>query len=442
MKVKSSNPRWLALQALLLVLRKGRALDEALSATLISHAPFDARDLALCRELANGVCRWYFSLTAVLSPCLRKPFKPKDQDLEIILLIGLYQILLMRVDDHAAVNETVRLAQSQNKPWARGLINAVLRQSIRDQTRLDALPVTASYPAWMQALIEGDWGQQSAAILDSGNQRAPMTLRLDLAQQSIASYQQILQQQGINATDHEWVESAIVLDKPCPVTELPGFDTGLVSVQDAATQLAAGLLDTKPGMRVLDACAAPGGKTLQLLQTTAPLTLIAVDQDKARLELIRENLNRIRREAQLICGDAASPADWHDGILFDRILADVPCSASGVIRRHPDIKVLRRASDIAPLVTLQKKIVTALWPLLKPGGLMLYSTCSIFKDENERQVAWFVEKLFNCEAMPLNSVQWGEERPFGRQILPGQSNMDGFYYCILRKIAGSVDPVL
>jgi len=435
MSEKSTNPRWLALKAVLLVVQRGRSLDDALQVVLSGLNKVDERDISLCRALAYGICRWYFGLQTVVDGYLRKPFKKKDKDIEIILLLGLYQIAMMKIDHHAAVNETVKLTQWQNKGWAKGLVNAVLRSLIRDELSLDAGFDEVSYPEWVRQKISQDWPQQAAAILTAGNQRAPMTLRLDLAQQLAPEYLEELHQIGNTATAHHLVESALVLDKPCDVTTLPGFEAGRVSVQDAATQLAASLLDCHPGMRVLDACAAPGGKSAHLLQAAPGIKLLSLDQDKTRLKMVEENLQRIGQSAQLVCGDAASPIDWHDGEAFDRILADVPCSASGVIRRHPDIKLLRRASDIKGLVAQQRQILSALWTLLKPGGLLLYSTCSIFKDENERQIDWFVQNIDNCTVIGPNSVQWGEQRLWGRQILPGSQNMDGFYYACLQKTA-------
>ena len=430
---RAANPRHLALQTLILVVGKGRSLDDAQSSILARYSDLDLRDIALCREIGSGVCRWYYTLQSLLKPRLRKAFKPKDLDLEIILLIGMYQLMMMRVDDHAAVNETVKLTLRQKKSWAKGLVNGVLRQLIRDEITIDSAPVEASYPEWMVDRLVGDWPEQSANILQAGNQRAPMTLRVDLKQRTREQQIDIMREQNIQAELHSQIESAIVLEKPCPVAKIDGFESGIVSVQDAATQIAAELLDCKPGMHVLDACAAPGGKSAHLLQACNGLTLVAVDKDKSRLALIEQNLQRIGQQATLLCGDAAQPVSWHDGEQFDRILADVPCSASGVIRRHPDIKLLRREDDIPKLVLQQQAILKALWLLLKPGGVLLYSTCSIFKDENERQVTWFVDNHKNCTVNRLNSVQWGEKRPHGRQILPGEQGMDGFYYARLHK---------
>ncbi len=431
MQSSSTNPRWLALQALLLVVHKGRSLDDALA--LPDKTLCDTRDLSLCQELANGVCRWYWVLLALLKPYLRKPLKAKDIDLEIILLIGLYQISMMRIENHAAVNETVKLVLSRNKPWAKGLVNGVLRQVIRDGVEIGPEHHEASYPKWMRDTIMTDWPQDHQDIFRAGNSRAPMTLRVDLRQRSQSEQLTILLKEGMVASGHPLIDSAIELEKPSPVSEIKGFDDGQLSVQDAAAQIAANLLDCQPGMRVLDACSAPGGKAAHLLQANDDIDLVAIELNQARLKLVRQNLARIKRKATLLCGDAASPQDWHEGALFDRILADVPCSASGVIRRHPDIKLLRRADDIPQVVNQQRNILNGLWSVLKPGGLLLYSTCSIFKQENEHQIRWFVENTDNCSVPSLNSVQWGIPVSLGRQILPGQHNMDGFYYACLEK---------
>ncbi len=432
-RVKSSNPRLLAVKALLMVVRDGKSLDTASEIVLSGDQDCDPRDLSLYQELVRGSCRWFLALQKIIKPYLRKPFKKKDLDLEIILNLGLYQILFMRIGDHAAVNESVKLVQGFNKDWAKAVVNGVLRQLIRDGVDIEATHHMTSYPKWMQEKISRDWPQRCQEIAQAGNNRAALTLRVDLRSISTGLILERLHEQGINASRHNMVESAITLEKPCDVTNLDVFNTGLVSVQDAAAQLAAPLLDCRPGMRVLDACAAPGGKTAHLLQHGDDLNVVALDIDAQRLKRVEQNLIRINRDAQLVCGDALNHETWHNGKKFDRILADVPCSGSGVIRRHPDIKLLRRASDIEQLVRLQRKILRALWSLLKPGGLLLYSTCSIFKDENERQIEWFVKNHDNCTETSLKSVQWGEDCSFGRQILTGQHNMDGFFYACLQK---------
>ena len=269
--------------------------------------------------------------------------------------------------------------------------------------------------------------------MEAGNQRAPMTLRVDTRQEPRETIVQRLNHDGIEASAHPIVETAINLASPSSVDWLPGFAEGRLSVQDAAAQLAAPLLDCQPGMHVLDACAAPGGKTAHLLQSADQLTLDALDIDTVRLERVKQNLQRINRQARLMVGDAETPATWFDGTDYDRILVDAPCSASGVIRRHPDIKLLRRESDVTRLVERQQRILDACWQLLKPGGKMLYSTCSIFKVENEAQVSGFVACHADCVELPLDSYGFGQVTAHGRQILTGDHDMDGFYYALLQR---------
>ncbi|MGD8838071.1 MAG: 16S rRNA (cytosine(967)-C(5))-methyltransferase RsmB [Gammaproteobacteria bacterium] len=433
--MKFSNPRWVALQMLLQVVNKGRSLDEIVNGSWFRSLPASPRDLGLARELSFGYCRWCFALAKLLEGRLQKPLRERDRDIEIILSLGLYQLLVMKTEAHAAVNETVQLAVGQRKAWARGLINAVLRGVIRDGVELDRQAGSEAYPEWMRDRMERDWGEQAERLMRCGNQRPPFTLRVDTRQIGRDEMIAMLAAAGIEAQKHARVESAIELPSPCDVSEMPGFSQGLLSVQDAAAQLAATLLPCKPGARVLDACAAPGGKAMHLLQACEGLDLEVLDSNEPRLERLRQNLARINRTARIMVGDADSPRDWFDGEAYDLILADVPCSASGVLRRHPDIKLLRRESDIMPLVALQRKIVDALWQLLKPGGSMLYCTCSVFKEENELQIEEFVRRHADCVETGLEQAAWGEARPGGRQILTGSDNMDGFYYALLTREA-------
>ncbi|MDC1286759.1 16S rRNA (cytosine(967)-C(5))-methyltransferase RsmB [Gammaproteobacteria bacterium] len=433
----AGNPRWIALQVMLQVSEQGRSLDDVFKSDWFLSLPAEKRDLALCREIVFGLCRWYFALSALLTQRLQKPLRARDHDIEIVLLIGFYQILIMQTGAHAAVNETVKLALAQKKKWASGLVNAVLRTVLRENLSLDANADTQAYPPWMQEKVKADWEGQSEAILRAGNQRPPMTLRVDTRQIDVEMQLSELAASGIEARGHIDVDGAIVLDSACDVTELPGFDEGKISVQDAAAQLAAQLLDCEPGARVLDACAAPGGKAIHLLQRYPGIELDALDSSVSRLDRLRQNLQRSGQSARILVGDAAVTDAWYDGHQYDAILADVPCSASGVLRRHPDIKLLRRESDIIPLRAQQAKILDALWLVLKPGGKMLYSTCSIFKDENEVQVAEFLQRHPDALEISLQEANWGEPRPHGRQILPGNNNMDGFYYSLLARIAES-----
>jgi 16S rRNA (cytosine967-C5)-methyltransferase len=342
----------------------------------------------------------------------------------------------MRVKPHAAVSETVLAARK--KPWAKALINALLRSYLREQDSLEQKAdnrqyAAVSHPDWLIKQIEQDWPLQAQQILLENNQPPPMALRVNLARISRDQYLQQLSEQGMAAVAVSFCPSAIILDKPVAVDLLPGFSDGLVSVQDTAAQLAAGLLDVKPGHRVLDVCAAPGGKAAHILEHQPQLKeLVALDVDASRMQRVRDNLRRLTLSAKLVVGDAANPRDWWDGQLFDRILLDAPCSALGVIRRHPDIKLLRRAEDIGPLQVLQKNILNAVWPLLAPGGIMLYATCSILKQENEQQIDAFLGEHPDAVVLPIDA-DWGFAGSHGRQILTGESAMDGFYYGRLGK---------
>ena len=431
--MNTANPRWIALQVMLQVVERGRSLDDVFTSGWYQSLTASQRDLALSRELVFGLCRWYYALSVLLATRLQKPLRERDRDIEIILLLGLYQLLVINTEDHAAVNETVKLALAQKKPWARGLVNAVLRGVVRDQVSLDSTAQAQAYPDWILARIRRDWGKQADQALIQGNQRPPMTLRVDTRQAKLDDVIDSLASDGIKARKHAIIATAIELESACDVTQLTGFAQGILSVQDAAAQIAASLLDCEPGARVLDACAAPGGKTIHLLQAYDDIKLDALDNSETRLERVRQNLGRTDKSAGILVGDAADPDSWFTGIDYDCILADVPCSASGVMRRHPDIKLLRRESDIMPLLAQQRKILDALWRLLKPGGKMLYSTCSIFKDENEVQMKSFLERHPDGREIAVPDAAWGELRPQGRQILTGRDNMDGFYYALLTK---------
>jgi 16S rRNA (cytosine967-C5)-methyltransferase len=413
-------------------LQDGQSLTAALDNAFLTIE--SAKDRAFIQALCYGVCRQYHRLDFILSQLLDKPLK--DADVRSLALVGLYQLKFMRVKPHAAVSETVLAARK--KPWAKSLINALLRTYLREQEGLehkaDKSQVAAlSHPEWLIKQIEQDWPEQAQEIMLENNQPPPMALRVNLAKNSREHYLQLLTGQGIAAESVSFCPSAIRLDKPVPVDLLPGFADGLASVQDAAAQLAAGLLDARPGHRVLDVCAAPGGKTAHILETQAQLKeLVAVDIDGSRMQRVGENLQRLGLQAELVVGDAANPEAWWDGKLFDRILLDAPCSALGVIRRHPDIKLLRRADDIGPLQALQKTILQAVWPLLAPGGLMVYATCSILKQENEQQIQDFLAE--HADAVELAIVaDWGVAGACGRQIFTGESAMDGFYYACIAK---------
>jgi 16S rRNA (cytosine967-C5)-methyltransferase len=422
----------IAAKVLTSVIRDGQSLTAALNNTL--GVVESDKDRAFIQALCYGVCRNFHRLDYILSQMLDKPLK--DLDVKALALIGLYQLKFMRVKSHAAVSETVLAARK--KPWAKALINALLRSYLRGQEGFEqkadnVKSALVSHPDWLIQQIEQDWPMQAQQIFQQNNEQPPMALRVNLANISQYQYLQKLRDQGIEAEAVSFCRSAILLNKPAVVDILPGFNEGWVSVQDTAAQLAAELLDVQIGHRVLDVCAAPGGKAAHILEHQPKVReLVAVDIDKLRLLRVNDNLQRLKLSAKLIVGDASKPEDWWDGQLFDRILLDVPCSALGVIRRHPDIKLLRRAEDINTLQVLQQRIMTAVWPLLAPGGIMLYATCSILKQENEQQIEAFLATNANAIEVPINA-DWGLVRRYGRQILTGESAMDGFYYALIRK---------
>lgn len=428
------NPRKLAVQVLLRVLRDGQSLTAALEIVLADEA--DYQDKAFAQAMSYGVCRYYHRLDSLLERLLSKPLRNKDFDIRILLLLGLYQLRYMRVKDHAAVSETV--AAAGKKTWAKSLINGVLRRYQREHDAFEQWIASNevakfSHPQWMIRLFRENWPEQAESIMLANNEAAPMVLRVNLRRISREGYLQSLRQEGIAAQAVSCCPTAVQLEQAVSVDKLPGFFDGLVSVQDSAAQLAADLLDVRPGQTVLDVCAAPGGKTAAILERQPSLqSLLAVDVDAARLEKVGENLRRLQLHAELLCADASRVQDWAKGRRFERILLDAPCSALGVIRRHPDIKLLRRASDIRELTTLQSGILDAAWQALQPGGILLYATCSILKQENEDQIAAFLSRHPDAEEIKI-IAEWGQERPIGRQILGGDRQMDGFYYAKVRK---------
>ena len=428
------NLRLTAAGVLSRVVKDGQSLTVALDYAF--ETIDDSKDRAFIQALCYGVTRQYHRLDFILQLLLTKPLRNKDSDIKMLLLMGLYQLKFMRVKTHAAVSETVSAANKKN--WAKSLINGVLRQYIREQESLEKKAdqdrsATYSHPQWLINQIEYDWPKQLNALLAENNKQPPMTLRVNLAQGNRDDYLKLLGEHSIQARAVSFCSSAIILEQPVAVEKLPGFGDGLVSVQDTAAQLAAELLDVQSGQSVLDLCAAPGGKTAAILERQIEsVSMMAVDIDQSRLNRVEENLKRLKLQAKVIVGDATQPESWRQGKTFDRILVDAPCSALGVIRRHPDIKILRRESDISALQVIQKQILNAAWGLLVPGGVLLYATCSILKQENEEQIEAFLEQHTDAFNEPIE-VNWGIKRKFGRQLLTGDSNMDGFYYAKLVK---------
>jgi len=429
-------PRLAAALAVKDVLGAGRALDVALERRLDRLS--DPRDKGLASEIAYGVLRFLPRLRALSAPLLRHPFKDRDLDVECLLLGGLYQIREMRVPSHAAVSASVAASRRLRKPWAGGLLNAVLRNFQRQRDELEAgaaddPDAVTCYPAWLREAIRQSWPEHWEQLIEAGNARPPMVLRVNAARISRKDYAARLMAAGVTARPLSPGQTALRLDRPRDVQTLPGFDDGLVSVQDGAAQLAAALLGAEPGQRVLDACAAPGGKTAHLLETTPDLALTAVDLEP-RLAPLRANLERLGLSARVLAADLTRlEGEWADRP-YERILLDAPCSATGVIRRHPDIKWLRRPGDIERLAGEQARILDALWSRLAPGGILLYATCSLLAAENHVTVHQFLQRQSDAEELPIEA-DWGVALPHGRQLLSGEGDMDGFYYARLRKRA-------
>ncbi|MFC1750493.1 16S rRNA (cytosine(967)-C(5))-methyltransferase RsmB [Pseudomonadota bacterium] len=429
--------RTAAAKALDDVIRHGRSLSSVLPQW---QARVQPKDQALLQELCYGVCRWHPRLDALVGKLLQKKLKPKDTDVRCLMLLGLYQLIYMRVPDHAAVSATVAVTGKLKKPWAKGLVNAVLRNAQRQQESLmqevDANPVGQwAHPEWLVSRLQGAYPDQWQQILDANNQHPPMCLRVNHDKTTRSDYLRKLTDAGVDATETPCSEDGLMLAKAIDVESLPSFKDGHVSVQDSAAQLAAELLAAEEGDYVLDACAAPGGKTAHVLERQPGLAgMVALDIDAGRLERVKENFKRLQLKADIVVGDAAAPDSWWSGKQFDRIMLDAPCSASGVIRRHPDIKLLRRDTDIEQLSELQNLILKALWPLLKPGGMLLYVTCSVLPQENVKQLQRFCAEQGGATESPIRT-EWGVKQAIGRQILPGQNGMDGFYYARLIKEA-------
>lgn len=424
--------RLLAIDVLASLLQAQGSLASLLSSERLNRASSPA----LLQELCYGVCRWHTRLAFYLQQLLDKPLRSKDLDLHCLLLLGLYQLLFMRTPDHACVNESVEAVTALGKPWAKGLVNAVLRGATRRQEELLAraqrdYALWYSHPEWLLARFKQDWPGQYRAILDANNQRAPFTLRVHGGRTRREAVLASLQAAGLAAAAGALAPQAVVLAQPVEVSALPGFGEGLLSVQDEASQLCASLLPLAPGLRVLDACAAPGGKTCALLEAEPGLQVLALDNEARRLPRLHQNLERLGLRAEVRCADiTAAPAAEFGR--FDRILLDVPCSATGVIRRHPDIKLLRTPAEVDSLIARQRALLRAAWPLLAPGGFLLYSTCSVLQAENSGQLQAFLADTPDATALPLE-IATAQRCAVGVQLLPAANGPDGFYYALLGK---------
>ncbi|MBB3232442.1 16S rRNA (cytosine(967)-C(5))-methyltransferase RsmB [Halomonas stenophila] len=401
-----------------------------------------ARDRSLFKELCFGTCRTLPRLEALAATLLEKPFKTRDADIQALLLVGIYQLLYLRIPAHAAVGETAGAARLLGKAWATRVLNGCLRRLQREsaalQAEVDKDPAVALlHPRWWLKAFRQAWPDDWRAICEANNRPGPMTLRVNRRYGDREMYRDRLDAPGIRSRLCLHAPDGLTLDTPRDVTTLPGFQEGLVSVQDESAQLAAVLLGPviapRPGARVLDACCAPGGKTAHLLELF-DIELQAIDSDDARLARVEDTLSRLGLSASLAHGDATQ-RDWWDGTPYDAILLDAPCSGSGVIRRHPDIKRLRRPSDIPRLAELQARLLDNLWPLLSPGGTLLYATCSVLPEENADQVQAFLERTPDAEVTTPTGLAWGRPAGAGRQLLPSLDSHDGFFYARLRKRA-------
>jgi 16S rRNA (cytosine967-C5)-methyltransferase len=429
--------RALAARAVAAVLVRGQTLEAALNAVLTGGTEGDPdirqledRDRAQVHALAFGAVRGHHRHQALLQELLDRPLKGDDRLLEGLLSVGLFQLADPDQPDYAAVSATVAATRLLRQERAAGLVNASLRRYQREAPQLlERLRADAgswhSHPAWLLQQLRTDWPDRWQEIVAANQQHPPFWLRVNRNRASVADYAaRVTTELGIGTSLLPGVPDALKLETAVPVQRLPGFAEGLVSVQDAASQLAAPLLAPKPGMRVLDACAAPGGKTTHLLECAGgDLDLTALDISAERLAQVDSNLQRLGHRATLVVGDAADPASWWDGQPFDRILVDAPCTATGVIRRHPDIKLLRRAADVPGFTSRQRLLLKRLWPLLRPGGTLLYATCSLLRAENQELVAGFLAAGV-ARLLPETPAP-------GLQLLPGDRDTDGFYYALM-----------
>ncbi|HIF9330990.1 TPA: 16S rRNA (cytosine(967)-C(5))-methyltransferase RsmB [Photobacterium damselae] len=423
------NVRAAAAQVIYQVVDQGQSLSTALPA---AQQQIKERDQALLQEICYGVLRWLPRLESITQKLMDKPLKGKQRVFHHLILVGLYQLGYMRIPAHAAVAETVNATKNLKKPQLRGLVNAILRNYQRQQQELDAQAVSHDagkygHPSWLLKLLKQAYPNDVDAICAANNTKAPMWLRVNRQHHNRDEYRKLLDAEDIATELHLQAGDALRLLSPCDVYKLPGFEQGWVSVQDAAAQLAIEYLQPQAGELILDCCAAPGGKTAHILEHVPSAQVVAIDCDEHRLARVHDNLQRLNLQAKVLCADARYPDKWWDGDKFDRILLDAPCSATGVIRRHPDIKWLRRGEDIAALAQLQAEIFDAMWLQLKSGGTLVYATCSITPQENRDQVSAFLARTADA------TLVGSEATNPGRQILPGEENMDGFYYAVLQK---------
>lgn len=429
-----------AAQTLASLLNDSGSLASAINAGQ-QNAEQQIESLPLFRELCFGSARWYHYLSLVLDDFLDKPLRRKDRDVYALLIIGLYQLRFMRLPEHAVINETVSATKTLKKPWAKGLVNGVLRQYQQRLSNQEDHDITTtmqvqSFPEWMISAFKKAWPDQSPELFINSNHRAPMTLRVNARHQSRDSYRDKLAEAGFSAHPGQFSPYSLYLDAPCDVDALPGFQQGEVSVQDEASQFVSNLLNLGDGDSLLDLCSAPGGKLASSLESGLALSrVVAVESDSKRLLRLKTTLQRLAFDnVTLCCSDANAVDKWWDGEQFDRIMLDAPCSATGVIRRQPDIKLLRKPEYIERLVALQSKLLQTAWHLLAPGGRLIYSTCSILPAENAEQIAHFLAENPDAQpvtipTVPVNAVACAH----GLQLLPDPQGSDGFFYMVMDK---------
>ena len=438
-----AEARALAARVVDAVVTEGRTLERALE--MANSSQLSGRDRALTQALAYGAVRGHHRHRRILEMMLERPIARRESIVVALISVGLFQLIDARQPEYAAVSTAVEAAALLGKPRSRGLVNALLRRFLRERERLLAEVMVSDegrygHPDWLIRKIQQDWPDDWQAVLKAGNEPPPMWLRINPRRGNVTEYRKRLREAiGEPGVTLAGVPDGVCLKKPVPVDELPGFAAGDVSVQDAASQIAVDLIDPQAGLRVLDACAAPGGKTAHLLERESKLgELVALDVSVERLGRLRENLDRLGLQATVVAGDALNPSQWWDGVLFDRILVDSPCSATGVLRRHPDIKFLRRSSDIEEMAKRQLQMINSLLKLLAPDGRLVYATCSVLKAENSDVVTRFLTEHANVWEDITQRVSaialTGPAVRHGLQLLPGSGNTDGFYYALMERL--------
>ena len=439
------SPRQASAEIIAAILRQQGSLNTLLPAY---SEKVLSRDRAFLKELCYGTLRNFPRIDCIMSALLKKPLREKDYDLYGVIATAIHQLDETRVPAHAAINEAVATTLALNKKWARGLVNGVLRNYQRQQAHLindpsltQSIPFQTSHPLWLVKRWQQDWPENWQEIIAANNSHPPMTLRINTRLTSREAYHQQLAEAGIHASTSDYSPAGLTLESPVPVESLPGFEKGLCIVQDEAAQLAAYILRPGKNERVLDACCAPGGKFCHLIEMMGEGgEAQGVELDQRRLERFEQNRERLFQDCsdlprvRTFCANSGEPQDWWDGTPYQKILLDAPCSATGVIRRNPDIKLLRSSTQVSELALLQLHLLQSLWPLLAEGGQLLYATCSTLAEENDRVIEQFLDKTTNASMCPLQ-VEWGMATKYGQQLFPAPNGPDGFYYALLQKIS-------